>query len=66
MSDRDQSVWDAGDCAAYFRISRKHFLRELRFREGFPVQLAWSLEGRPRWAAQAVKDWALYATVTPD
>lgn len=55
----DDAVWDAGDCAGYLKVSRKHFLRDLRFREGFPKQLEWSLTGRPRWAAQTVKAWAL-------
>lgn len=55
----DDAVWDAGNCADYLKMSRKHFLRFIRFREGFPAQLAWSLEGRPKWSAQAVKDWAL-------
>lgn len=59
MSDRDESVWDAGECAAYLRVSRKHFLRDVRFREGFPAQLDWSVGGRPRWAAWTVKAWAL-------
>jgi hypothetical protein len=61
----DESVWTAKDCAAYLKVSSKHFLRDYRFRDGFPRQLAWSIEGRPRWSAQAVKDWALrpdYAT----
>jgi hypothetical protein len=52
-------VWDAGDCAAFFKVCRKHFLRDLRFREGFPKQLHWSLEGRPRWSSDEVKAWAL-------
>jgi hypothetical protein len=62
----DPAIWDAGDCAAYFKVSRKHFLREIRFRDDFPPQLDWSLVGRPRWSAQDVKTWALlrrhYAT----
>lgn len=52
-------VWDAGDCASFFKVSRKHFLRDLRYRDSFPKQLAWSEEGRPRWSSEAVKAWAL-------
>lgn len=55
----DESIWTAGDCSEYLKCSRKHFLRELRFKEGFPKQLPWSEGGHPKWAAQAVKDWAL-------
>lgn len=55
----DESIWDAGDCAGHLKMSRKHFLRTIRFREGFPAQLSWSLAGQPRWSAQDVKDWAL-------
>lgn len=54
-----EEIWDAGDCADYFGVSRKHFLREVRYREGFPPQLPWSIGHRPRWAAQAVKDYAI-------
>ena len=55
----DDAIWTAADCAAYLKVTAKHFLRDYRFLEGFPKQLQWSLEGRPRWAAQSVKDWAL-------
>lgn len=55
----DDSVWTSRECAAYLKATPKHFLRDLRYREGFPKQLPWSEGGRPRWAAQAVKDWAL-------
>jgi hypothetical protein len=55
----DESIWDAGDCATYLKVCRKHFLRDLRFRGGFPKQLPWSEGKRPRWSAQTVKDWAL-------
>lgn len=68
MSDTtlDESIWDAGDCAAYLKMSRKHFLRDVRFREGFPQQLEWSVGRHPKWAAQDVRAWALrrdYASV---
>ena len=55
----DESIWHAGECAAYLKASRKHFLRELRFKEGFPKPLPWSEGGHPKWSAQQVKDWAL-------
>ena len=62
----DRVIWNAQDCADYLKVSRKHFLRDLRYRDGFPKQLPWSLEGRPRWSAQEVRDWGLlrhqYAT----
>ncbi len=59
MSLSDETVWDAGECADYLRLSRKHFLRAVRFDEGFPVQLPWSIGRHPKWAARAVKAWAL-------
>jgi hypothetical protein len=52
-------VWTPAECAAWLKCSPKHFLREMRYREGFPKQLPWSLEGRPRWNSEAVKEWAL-------
>ncbi len=55
----DEAVWDAGECAGYLRLSRKHFLRKIRFRDDFPKQLPWSVGGHPRWAAKDVKNWAL-------
>ena len=58
-------VWGTKDCAAFLKCSPKHFLREYRYKTGFPKQLAWSVNGHPKWSAQAVKDWALrpdYAT----
>lgn len=64
----DESIWDAGDCASYLKMSRKHFLRDIQYREGFPARLPWSMQGQPRWAAQDVKTWALlrqnYATAS--
>lgn len=59
MTTTDEAVWDAGDCASYLKMSRKHFLAKIRFREGFPAQLEWSKDGHPKWAAADVKAWAL-------
>lgn len=59
MNVFDDSIWNAGQCADYLGMCRKHFLRDIRFREGFPQQLEWSRTGRPKWSAQAVKQWAL-------
>jgi hypothetical protein len=56
---RDELIWDAGDCAAFLKASRKHFLRNLRYKPGFPDQLEWSKDGHPKWSAEAVKAWAL-------
>ena len=61
----NDEIWTAKDCAAYLKCSPKHFLRQIRFSEGFPAQLTWSIPGRPKWSAEAVKGWALrpdYAT----
>jgi hypothetical protein len=58
-------VWTPADCAAFLKCCPKHFLREIRYRDGFPKQLPWSEGGRPRWDSEAVKGWALrpdYAT----
>jgi predicted DNA-binding transcriptional regulator AlpA len=65
MADELDIVWDAGDCAAFLKFSRKHFHRDVRHREGFPKPLAWSSEAQPRWSSKAVRAWALrpdYAT----
>jgi hypothetical protein len=58
-------VWTPADCAAFLKCTPKHFLRDYRFKEGFPKPLPWSSPTRPRWASGAVKAWALrpdYAT----
>jgi len=52
-------VWTSKDCAAYLKCSSKHFLRKIRFSQGFPKQLPWSEGGHPRWDSGAVKAWAL-------
>jgi len=59
MADELDSVWDSADCAAFLKCSRKHFLRDVRFREGFPGRLPWSKELQPRWSSKAVREWAL-------
>lgn len=56
---RMAEVWTPKECAAWLKCSSKHFLREIRYRDGFPKQLPWSVEGRPRWSSDAVKGWAL-------
>jgi hypothetical protein len=55
----DDDVWGTRDCAALLKCSPKHFLREYRFKDGFPAQLSWSIGGHPKWSKLAVKAWAL-------
>ena len=52
-------VWTAKECAAYLKVSPKHFLRWYRFKPEFPKQLAWSVGGRPKWSSEAVIAWAV-------
>jgi hypothetical protein len=52
----DREVWDAGQCAVYFKESRQEFLRTRRYSQGFPKEIP----GRPRlWRALEVTNWAL-------
>lgn len=52
----DKLLWDAQDCADYFKESRQEFLRTRRHKAGFPPEL----ENCPRrWSAAAVTAWAL-------
>ena len=52
-------IWTAKDCAAYLKVCPKHFLRRIRWKEGFPKQLHWSEGGHPKWSSEAVKAWSL-------
>lgn len=52
----DRVIWDAQDCADFFKESRQEFLRSRRHAEGFPPEI----HGRPRmWRAILVSNWAL-------
>lgn len=52
----DRVIWNAQDCADYFKQSRQEFLRLTRHMDGFPKELA----ARPRhWRAVEVSNWAL-------
>lgn len=52
----DRVIWDAQDCADYFKESRQEFLRTRRHREGFPAEIP----GRDRmWRAVEVTNFAL-------
>jgi hypothetical protein len=52
----DKVIWNAQDCADYFKESRQEFLRTRRHKQGFPPEL----ENCPlRWSAVAVTEWAL-------
>ena len=52
----DRLIWDAQDCADYFKESRQEFLRTRRHKEGFPAEIP----GRDRlWRAVEVSNWAL-------
>ena len=52
----DRELWDAQDCADYFKESRQEFLRTRRHKEGFPAEIP----GRDRlWRALEVSNWAL-------
>ncbi len=53
----DQVIWEAEECAAYFRQAKASFLKRTQFAPGFPARL--DLPGLPRWQAQAVTEWAL-------
>ena len=52
-------VWSSKECAAFLKVTPKHFLRHHRWLETFPKQLAWSEAGHPRWSAESVRAWAL-------
>jgi hypothetical protein len=52
----DRVIWNAQDCADYFKQSRQEFLRQTRHGTGFPKELP----ARPRhWRALEVTNWAL-------
>ena len=59
MSLEEDDVWGSKECAGLFKCSPKHFLREIRFQDGFPPQLSWSIGKHPKWSKLAVKAWAL-------
>jgi hypothetical protein len=52
-------IWTAKECAEYLKFAPKYFRSTVRYWAGFPQPLDWSIGGRPKWSAQAVKDWAL-------
>lgn len=54
-------IWDAEDCAQYFRQSKEHFLRHTRHSEGFPSPVSRD-DQRPRWRAKSVAEWAVMET----
>lgn len=52
----DRVIWNAQDCADYFKESRQEFLRSRRHQIGFPPEIP----GRPRmWRAVLVSNFAL-------
>lgn len=51
-------IWDADDCAAYFKISKDKFLRHKRHQQGFPKPVTED-EEQPRWRAVSVAAWAV-------
>jgi hypothetical protein len=55
-------LWDAQDCADYFKLSKEYFLRNTRHSEGFPKPVSKDNE-KPRWRAKAVAAWAVMETV---
>jgi hypothetical protein len=50
-------VWTPAECAAFLKCSPKHFLHSVRFKEGFPPPLPWSVGYRPKWSSEEVKAW---------
>lgn len=60
----DRVIWNAQDCADYFKQSRQEFLRLTRHMPDFPKELP----TRPRhWRALEVSNWALTGkpTISP-
>ncbi len=52
----DRLIWNAQDCADYFKETRPEFLRTRRHKPGFPKEIP----GRERhWRALEVTNWAL-------
>jgi hypothetical protein len=58
-------IWDADDCANYFRISKDYFLRKKRNQPGFPLPVSEDNE-QPRWSAYSVAAWAVKHHFTRD
>lgn len=61
----DYLIWDADDCAAYFKMSKDYFLRKKRNQPGFPNPVSDDNE-QPRWAAKSVAEWAVKTQFTRD
>jgi hypothetical protein len=57
----DRVIWNAQDCADYFKESRQEFLRLRRHAPGFPKEIP----AKPRhWRAVEVSNWALTGNPT--
>lgn len=52
----DREIWNAEDCAGYFKRPRAEFLRSIRWKPGFPKELP---ELPRHWRAVEVTNWAL-------
>lgn len=59
----DYVLWDAEDCAVYFKISKDLFLRKKRHQPGFPSPVSGDNE-LPRWSAKQVAEWAVSGKFT--
>jgi hypothetical protein len=61
----DRVIWNAQDCADYFKRPRAQFLRSIRWKNGFPKELP---ELPLHWRAVEVTNWALTGnpTISPE